>query len=118
MRSILNNKNLSEKYKMDNMDISVLKMPELKEMVRRYGLKRTSKLTKAQLVNVLVDHLESIVAEPVEPIKAEDVVELPTQEIEAAVAELSVESDDSPPEESPPKKTRKPRKRKTISDSD
>jgi hypothetical protein len=118
MRSILNNKNLSKEYKMENIsDVQTLKTPELREMARRYGLKRISKLTKKELVDVLVNHLESIVAEPVEPIKAEDVVELPTQEIEAAVAELSVESDETPPE-SPPKKTRKPRKRKTVSDSD
>ena len=102
---------------MDNIDVSVLKMPELRELVRRYNLKRTSKLTKAQLVNVLMEHLESIVAEPVEPIKAEEVLELPVQDLEEAVAELSVDSEETPPE-SPPKKTRKPRKRKTISDSD
>jgi group I intron endonuclease len=118
MRLDKNKNNIDEEYKMDSLDVKQLKMPELKELVRRYGLKRTSKLTKAQLVNVLVEHLESIVAEPVEPVKAEDVLELPTQEIEEAVAELSVESEDSPPEESPPKKTKKPRKRKTISDSD
>jgi hypothetical protein len=111
---------------MDNIDVSVLKMPELRELVRRYNLKRTSKLTKAQLVNVLMEHLESIVAEPVEPIKAEEVLQLPTQELEEAVAELSVSEEspeESPPESPPPKKkTRKasalPRKRKTISDSD
>jgi hypothetical protein len=117
MRLILNNKNLSEKYKMDHIsDVQTLKVPELKELVRRYGLKKTSKLSKAQLVNVLMEHLESIVADP-EPVKAEDVLQLPTQDLEDAVAELSVESDETPPE-SPPRKIRKPRKRKTISDSD
>jgi histone H3/H4 len=103
---------------MENIsEVHTLKMPELKELVRRYGLKKTSKLTKAQLVNVLMEHLESIVADPAEPIKPEEVLELPVQDLEEAVAELSVESDETPPE-SPPKKTRKPRKRKTISDSD
>jgi hypothetical protein len=110
-------------YKMDSLDVKQLKMPELREMVRRYGLKKTSKFTKHQLVDVLVEHLESIVGEPAEPIKAEEVLELPVQEIQEAVAELSVESEESPPESpAPKKKTRKapalPRKRKTISDSD
>ena len=107
---------------MENMDMHKLKLPELRETAKRYGLKGFSKLTKPQLTEALVNHLESIVAEPVEPVDPEKVIEemgVTTDDIAKMVKELendlttvTVEDysgDDEPtPEPSPVRK--KPRK--------
>ena len=118
---------------MENMDeIRTLKMPELKELCKRYGLKGCSKLTKPQLVEELVKHLESIVAEPLEPLKPEEVLEgmeVTADEITKMVKELendlttvtvedySGDDEPTPPPSPVKKKPRKapacPRKRKT-----
>ena len=117
---------------MENVDeIRTLKMPELKELCKRYGLKGCSKLTKPQLVEELVKHLESIVAEP-EPVDPKKVIEemgLTADEITKMVKDLenemtnvkvedySGDEEDTPPPSPVKKKPRKapacPRKRKT-----
>ena len=112
-------------------EIRSLKLPELRDLSKRYGMKGVSKLTKPQLTEALVNHLEAIVAEPVEPLKPEEVLqgmELAADDIGKLVKELendlttvTVEDysgDDEPtPPASPvkkrPRKAPVPRKKKT-----
>ena len=121
---------------MENManveEIRTLKMPELRDLSKRYGMKGVSKMTKPQLTEALVNHLESIVAEPVEPVDPEKVIEemgVTTDDIAKMVKELendltavTVEDYSGDDEPTPPpspvrKKPRKapacPRRKKT-----
>ena len=112
-------------------EIRTLKMPELRDLSKRYGMKGVSKMTKPQLTEALMNHLEAIVAdpEPVDPKKVIEEMGLTTEDIGKLVAELenemtnvkveeySGDEEDTPPPSPVRKKPRKApvcRKKKPV----